>query len=94
MAEGNGVCSRSWIEQLRPIIRDFKDGSNKPLTSQEVERLSLIIRLKIDLEEGNISIDDLEIASMTYKNLFMGSYNKSKKYVPKKSRKKTLKNYK
>ena len=54
--------SRGWIEQLRPIIRDFKDGSNKPLTSQEVERLSLIIRLKIDLEEGNISIDGLEIA--------------------------------
>tara|TARA_B100000953_G_scaffold101892_1_gene83631 strand:- start:243 stop:467 length:225 start_codon:yes stop_codon:yes gene_type:complete len=54
--------NRSWIEQLRPIIRDFKDGSKEPLTSQEVERLSLIIRLKIDLEEGNVSIDDLEIA--------------------------------
>jgi|TARA_B100000929_G_scaffold210744_1_gene168065 hypothetical protein len=54
--------NRSWIEQLRPIIRDFKDGSKEPLTSQEVERLSLIIRLKIDLEEGNVSIDDLDIA--------------------------------
>jgi hypothetical protein len=54
--------NRSWIEQLRPIIRDFKDGSKEPLTSQEVERLSLIIRLKIDLEEGNVSIDDLQIA--------------------------------
>jgi hypothetical protein len=54
--------NRSWIEQLRPIIIDFKDGSKEPLTSQEVERLSLIIRLKIDLEEGNVSIDDLDIA--------------------------------
>lgn len=34
------------------------------------------------------------IPEETYKNLFKGSYNKSKKYIPKKSRKKTLKNYK
>ena len=53
---------KSWIEQLRPIIKDFKDGSNETLTPQEVERLSLIIRLKIDLEEGNITKKDLEDA--------------------------------
>jgi len=53
---------KSWIEQLRPIIKDFKDGSNDTLTPQEVERLSLIIRMKIDLEEGNITKKDLEDA--------------------------------
>ena len=53
---------KSWIEQLRPIIKDFKDGSNETLTPQEVERLSLIIRMKIDLEEGNITKKDLEDA--------------------------------
>ena len=36
--------------------------SLEDLSFQEVERLSLIIRLKIDLEEGNISKNDLEIA--------------------------------
>ena len=56
------VSGKSWIEQLRPIISDFKDGDNESLSLQEVERLSLIIRLKIDLEEGNISKNDLEIA--------------------------------
>ena len=55
---------KSWIEQLRPIVKDFKNenGTNDPLTPQEVERLSLIIRLKIDLEEGNITKKDLEDA--------------------------------
>ena len=53
---------KSWIEILRPIIRDFKEGSNETLSPQEVERLSLIIRMKIDLEEGNITKKDLEDA--------------------------------
>ena len=46
---------KSWIELLRPIIKDFKEGSNEALSPQEVERLSLIIRFKIDLEEGNLN---------------------------------------
>ena len=46
---------KSWIEQLKPIIKDFKEGNNAPLRPEEVERLSLIIRFKIDLEEGNIN---------------------------------------
>ena len=45
----------SWIEQLRPIIKDFKEGNNEPLRPEEVARLSFIIRFKIDLEEGNIN---------------------------------------
>ena len=56
------ASDKNWMEHLRPIIKDYKDGSIRPLTSQEVERLTLIIRLKIDLEEGNISKKDLEIA--------------------------------
>ena len=51
---------KSWIEQLRPIIRDFKEGSNETLSPQEVERLSLIIRFKIDLEEGNLNNIEME----------------------------------
>ena len=35
-----------------------------------------------------------EIPKATYKKLFEGSYNRSKKYKPKKSRAKTLKTYK
>ena len=53
---------KSWIEQLRPIVKDFKNenGTNDPLTPQEVERLSLIIRFKIDLEEGNLNNKEIE----------------------------------
>ncbi len=46
---------KSWIELLRPIIKDFKEDRNEALSPQEVERLSLIIRFKIDLEEGNLN---------------------------------------
>ena len=51
---------KSWIERLRPIIRDFKEGSNETLSPQEVERLSLMIRFKIDLEEGNLNNIEME----------------------------------
>ena len=51
---------KSWIEQLRPIINDFKQGSNESLNPQEVERLSSIIRFKIDLEEGNLNNMEME----------------------------------
>ena len=51
---------KSWIELLRPIIKDFKEGSNEALSPQEVERLSSIIRFKIDLEEGNLNNMEME----------------------------------
>jgi hypothetical protein len=47
---------------LRPIIKEFKEGNNEPLTPEEVATLSFIIRFKIDLDEGNISEDGLEDA--------------------------------
>ena len=52
----------SWIDQLEPIIKEYKDGDNTPLTSKEVERLALVIRFKIDVYEGNISVEDMEKA--------------------------------
>ena len=51
---------KSWIELLRPIIKDFKEDRNEALSPQEVERLSLIIRFKIDLEEGNLNNKEIE----------------------------------
>ena len=30
-----------WIEQLRPIIKEFKEGNNEPLTPEEVATLSV-----------------------------------------------------
>ncbi len=38
----------------------MENGTNDPLTPQEVERLSLIIRFKIDLEEGNLNNKEIE----------------------------------
>ena len=51
---------KSWIELLRPIIKDFKESRNEALSPQDVERLSLIIRFKIDLEEGNLNNIEME----------------------------------
>ena len=53
---------KSWIDQLRPIIKEYKDGDDSPLTTEEVERIALIIRFKIDKEEGNITEKDVEEA--------------------------------
>ena len=53
---------KHWITQLLPIIEEFKDGDDTSLDSEEVEKLSLIIRLKIDVHQGNISDKELEIA--------------------------------
>ena len=53
---------KNWITQLLPIIEEFKDGDDTSLDSEEVEKLSLIIRLKIDVHQGNISDKELEIA--------------------------------
>ena len=53
---------KDWTTQLLPIIEEFKDGDNTALDSEEVEKLSLIIRLKIDVHQGNISDKELEVA--------------------------------
>jgi len=53
---------KDWITQLLPIIEEFKDGDDTSLDSEEVEKLSLIIRLKIDVHQENISDKELEIA--------------------------------
>ena len=51
-----------WIEQLQPIINEYKDGDDSPLSPDEVERLALIIRFKIDVNQGNVSVEDMNIA--------------------------------
>lgn len=51
-----------WIKQLRPIIEEFKEGNNEPLTPEEVATLSFIIRFKIDMDEGNINEDGMQDA--------------------------------
>ena len=43
-----------WIDQLLPIIEQYKDGG-EPLDGDEVDSLCSIIRAKINLQEGNIT---------------------------------------
>jgi hypothetical protein len=50
-----------WVDQLQPIINEYVDGG-EPLSPAEVERLALIIRFKIDVNQGNISVEDMEKA--------------------------------
>ena len=46
----------SWIEQLLPIIIEYKDGNDaEPLDGDEVDNLCHIIKTKINLYEGNIT---------------------------------------
>ena len=45
----------SWLNQLTPIITDFKDGNTDPLDGDEAEDLIRIIGAKINLNEGNIT---------------------------------------
>ena len=49
----------SWIEQLMPIINEYKDGAvDEPLDGGEVEDLCIIIQAKINLLEGNITDEE------------------------------------
>ena len=52
----------SWIEQLLPIIEEYRGGvvllvndENEPLDGDEVDDLCKIIKAKINLHEGNIT---------------------------------------
>lgn len=51
---------KNWIEQLLPIIEEYKDGNKESLTADEVYDLIHIIKAKINLNEGNITIDEYE----------------------------------
>ena len=48
----------SWIEQLLPIINEYKDGDTTPLDGDDVDALCKIIKAKINLHEGNINEDE------------------------------------
>jgi hypothetical protein len=48
----------SWIEQLLPIIEEYKDGNDEPLDGDEVDNLVKIIKAKINLQEGNITEEE------------------------------------
>lgn len=49
----------SWIEQLIPIIIEYRDG-DEPLDGDEVDRLCDIIKAKINLQEGNITDEEYD----------------------------------
>jgi len=51
---------KNWIEQLLPIITEYKDGSDEPLDGDEVDDLCEIIKAKINLQEGNITEAEYE----------------------------------
>lgn len=50
----------SWINQLLPIIEEYKDGDSEPLDGDEVDRLCEIIKAKINLQEGNITQEEYD----------------------------------
>lgn len=90
-------------------VKDLINKDNKLLYSVPYQHFTNVIEnffsvLKSKLrKEKDVGLVKLKnnirkiinsIPEETYKNLFKGSYNKSEKYIPKKSRKKTLKNYK
>ncbi len=46
---------KNWIEQLSPIIEEYKDGVFEKLDVNDVDNLCKIIKAKINLQEGNIT---------------------------------------
>ena len=47
-----------YIEYLKPIIEDVKDGSTEPLTSDDVDFIMKVCRAKIEYHEGLISKEE------------------------------------
>jgi len=60
---------KKWIEQLLPILEEYKDGG-EPLDGDEVDSLCSIIRAKINLQEGNIT-------EVEYERILDGEYPKA-----------------
>ena len=59
MAENKRIIG--WLElTLLQIIEEYKSGSNEPLDGDNTERLSDVIKAKIDLQEGNITHDEYD----------------------------------
>ena len=50
----------SWIEQLIPIIKEYSQG-DEPLDGDEVDDLCRIIKLKINLHQGNITENEYSL---------------------------------
>lgn len=48
----------AWSNELYVIIQDYKDGTLDPLDGDETENLAKIIKLKLDLMEGNITEEE------------------------------------
>lgn len=51
----------NWIEQLIPIIEEYRDGSDEPLDGDEVDRLVEVISAMINLHEGNITEEEYNL---------------------------------
>lgn len=52
----------SWTKQLLPIIEEYKDGDlDVKLSLEDVANLCLIIKAKINLQEGNITEEEYHV---------------------------------
>lgn len=49
---------QGWMQFLAPIINEYKEGNDEPLDGDEVDRLTEIIRAKINLHQGNLTEEE------------------------------------
>jgi hypothetical protein len=49
-----------YIDYLKPIIKDVKDGSKEPLTQDDVNFIMSVCRAKIEFHEGLITQEQYE----------------------------------
>ena len=50
----------SFFNELGIIIKEYKDGDEDPLNGDDVDRLTEIVRAKLNLIEGNITQEEYE----------------------------------
>ena len=56
-----GKRKTGWLElNLLEILNEYKDGADEPLDGDSVERLTEIIKAKLNLFEGNITEKEYE----------------------------------
>lgn len=59
---------KDWLGHLKPIISEYRGGSNEPLDGDDVDRLCEIIKAKINFNEGNITCTEYDkILNREYK---------------------------
>lgn len=58
--KGKKFDSNSFYRELSIIVQDYKNGSTDPLDGDEVDKLTELLKNRLNLSEGNITNSEFD----------------------------------